>query len=71
MVDDVGVEGGRLVVHAPAAVDEFQTTAGHQIPHDVLHIFRLLLPPLIKEGHFGVYKSDKTKRLEKKQFVQV
>ena len=54
MIDDVGVVGGRLVVHAPAAVDKLETAAGHQSFDDLPRFPRLLLPPLGEKGHFDV-----------------
>ena len=54
LIDDVGVVGCGLVVHAPSAVDEFETTVVNQVAHDVLLLLRLLLPPLREEGHLHV-----------------
>ena len=54
LIDDVGVMRRSLVVHAPAAVDEFQPTFLHQLMNECLSLLSLLPPPQRKEAHLHV-----------------
>ena len=57
LVDHVGVVGGRLVVHAPAAVDEFEAALGDELADEGFGGVGLFVPPAPKEGHFDVDES--------------
>ena len=58
VVDDGGVVGRGLVVHAPPAPDKLQPPRLHQLPHRVLHSLALLPPPAPEEGGLDVDKSS-------------
>ena len=47
----------RLVVHAPAAIDELEPALVDEPPDDGLHLVALLEPPLLEEGHLDVDES--------------
>ena len=57
LVDHVNVVRGRLVVHAPAAVDKGQLAALDEPPRLRLRRVRLRAPPALEEGNLGIDES--------------
>ena len=54
LVDHVPEAGGRLVVHAPPAVDEYQAALRDELLHGAAARRALRAPPPREEGNLGV-----------------
>jgi hypothetical protein len=53
LVDHCHIVCGCLVVLHPAPIDKVQAPLCHQLPHFILHLWRLPAPPGGKEGLAG------------------
>ena len=56
LIDHINIVYRRLIVHAPAAIDELQSPLRHELPYRLLGLVGLVLPPPREEGLLAIYE---------------